>query len=178
MMGAKPIAAVQGATSVLIQQLFREFAASLQPHARIVGVVEEDPEAGAGDGGAAALRSLVDGSTYPLFQDLGPSSTACGLDASSVAAACEAVRRDLAAGCDLLVLSKFGKLEAERGGLAAAFAAGVERQTPILTSVAARYDAAWQAFAAPLFVFLPPDLTAIRRWWESAALYADNGAGS
>jgi hypothetical protein len=176
--GAKPIAAVQGATTLVIQKLFEAFAASLQPRVRVAGVIEEDPEDGAGDGGAAQLRSLVDGATFPLFQDLGPSSAACGLDADSVVTACEAVRRDVAAGCDLLVLSKFGKLEAERSGLADAFAAGVESRTPILTSVSPRYDAPWRAFADPLFVMLPPDLAAIRCWWDSAALYGGDRAGS
>jgi uncharacterized protein DUF2478 len=86
-----------------------------------------------------------------------------------VVTACEAVRRDVLAGCDLLVLSKFGKLEAQRSGLLAAFVAGVEAQIPILTSVAPKFDAQWAAFAAPMFAVLPPERAAIERWWRSVA---------
>jgi hypothetical protein len=171
MTAAKPIAAVQGGTSAEIQRLLQAFVAELQPATRIAGVIEEDPD---GDG---RLRSLTDGRAFPIFQDLGSSSCACGLDAGSVASACEAVRRDVAAGCDLLVLSKFGKLEAERSGLAGAFTAAVETRTPILTSVGSKYDAPWRAFAAPLFVMLRPELAAVRQWWAGAALYGERAAG-
>lgn len=164
---AKPIAVVQGASSSEIQALFRSFAAALRPLARVVGVIEETPP-----GGDGQLRSLADDRTYPLFQDLGPSSTACGLDAGSVASACEAVRRDIVGGCGLVVLSKFGKLETERSGLAAAFAAAVETQTPILTSVAPRYEAQWRAFATPLFAVLPPREDALRAWWRQVSAEA------
>ena len=166
---AKPIAAIQGADSAVIQRLFAEFVASVRPFVRVAGVIEQVPDSVDPGSADPELCSLGDARRYPIFQDLGPSSTACALDAHGVVTACEAVRRDVAAGCDLLVLSKFGKLEAERSGLTAAFAAGVEAQTPILTSVAPKFDAQWAAFAAPLFVILPPDPTAIERWWRSAA---------
>lgn len=163
----KLIAAIQGAPSTVIQGLFRTFVATIRPVARVVGVLEADvADPTSGD---AQLCSLVDGRRYPVFQDLGPNSTACAVDAGSVVAACEAVRQDIVSGCDLVVLSKFGRLEAERTGLAAAFAAGVEVEAPILTSVAPKFDEQWAAFAAPLFTMLPPEEVAIRRWWRSVA---------
>lgn len=165
---APPVAVVQGATTGEIQALLLAFLASLPPGLRAVGVVEEQPPGDDRDA-SARLRSLSDGRTWPIFQDLGPSSTACGLDAESVVGACEAVRRDIAAGCDLVVLSKFGKLEAERTGLADAFAEAIAAGAPILTSVSPKQDAAWRAFAEPLFVMLPPDLAAIQRWWRETA---------
>lgn len=161
---ASPIAVIQGESTARIQQLLDEFAATVRPLVRIAGVIEEGPKA------VAQLRSLGDGRRYPLFQDLGPSSTACGLDGGSVVMACEAVRRDIAAGCDLVVLSKFGKLEAEeRSGLTEAFAAAVEAQIPILTSVAPKFDAQWTAFADPMFEVLSPQADAIAQWWRSVA---------
>lgn len=157
----RPIAVVQGAASGVIQQQLLALARWVAP-ARVAGVVEQTPESA-----SAQLVSLADGGRFPLFQDLGPQSTACGLDGESVVAACEAVRRDIAAGCDLLVLSKFGRLEAERSGLAAAFAAGLEAGAPIITSVAPRYEDQWAAFAAPMFVTLPPELPALQAWWRA-----------
>ncbi|WP_312163291.1 DUF2478 domain-containing protein [Phenylobacterium sp.] len=159
---ARPIAVVRGAPTPAIQSLFCAFAQRLGPRVRVAGVVEEEP----GEG-EAQLRSLVDGRRFPVFQELGGGSTACGLDAGSIVTACEAVRQDIAAGCDLVVLSKFGRLEAERTGLSDAFAAGLAARTPILTSVAQKFDPVWSAFAAPLYVVLPPDLAAIEGWWRS-----------
>ncbi|MFT3964328.1 MAG: DUF2478 domain-containing protein [Sphingobium sp.] len=156
-----PIAVIQGAAGEAIQALLARFATRWSGTARIAGLIEEP------DGNA--VRSIVDGSRYGLFQDLGTQSAACGLDTDALVRAGEAVRRDIAAGCDLVILSKFGKLEAEnRSGLLAAFSAAAERHIPILTSVAPRHAAAWNQFADPLSVLLPPDLATIERWWWEA----------
>jgi hypothetical protein len=172
------IAAIQGAPSSVIQALLRDFVETVRPLVRVAGAVEDEPDSADPASADAALRSLSEGRRYPIFQDLGPSSTACSLDAAGVVTACEAVCRDIATGCDLLVLSKFGKLEAERSGLMAAFASGVAAQTPILTSVAPKFQAQWTAFAAPLFVMLPPERSAIERWWRSVYPRRPAGAGA
>lgn len=164
----KPIANVQGADSATIQALFRTLVARWQPSARIVGVVEAAADEGDAACGGARLRNIGDGSSYPLFQALGTGASACALDAEGVILACEAVRRDIAAGCDLVVLSKFGKLEAEsRSGLIPAFAAAIEAGVPVLTSVSPKYTGAWEAFAAPMFQSLPADAQAIEGWWHA-----------
>jgi hypothetical protein len=102
-----------------------------------------------------------------MFQDLGPGSTACRIDPAGVLLAGEAVRRDIAAGCDLVVLNRFAKLEAERQGLMSAFAAAVEAGVPLLTSVSPVFQGAWERFAAPLFVMLPPEPEKIDGWWRA-----------
>jgi hypothetical protein len=162
----KPIAVVQGAPTPLVQDLLRRFVAQLSPEVRVAGVIEE-PAVASGDGCSAGdLRSLEDGRRFPLLQDLGPGAAACGLDAEGVVSACEAVQQSIRAGCDLVVLSKFGRLEAERSGLAQAFASAIDAGCPILTSVAPRFGDAWDRFAAPLYVILPADLGAIEAWWQ------------
>lgn len=167
---ASPIAAVQGAPSAVIQELLWDFVASLRPRVPVAGVLEK--RRNDRDRSTAWLYSLADERRYAIFQNLGANSRACALDGASVVAACEAVRRDIGAGCDLVVLSKFGRLEAQRTGLSAAFAAALEAQAPILTSVTSKFEAEWSAFAAPLFVMLPPEESAIRRWWDSVRLSA------
>jgi hypothetical protein len=163
------IAALQGGSTPEMQSLLDGFAASLPAPYRAVGVVEEIPPGGPPDGSTAQLRSLTDRRRYDIFQDLGPHSKSCGLLADNVLTACAAVCHDLAQGCDLVVLSKFGKLEAEGSGLLDAFGAAVAAQIPILTSVAPKFDAEWAAFASPYFVILPPDPAAIAAWWWTAA---------
>jgi hypothetical protein len=165
----KPIAVVQGAPSVVVQQLFRDFVGRWRPSCRLAGLIEAAEGEGDGVCGPGQLLSIADGQPYPLFQDLGTGSAACALDATGVVDAGEAVRRDIAAGCDLVLLSKFGKLEAEsRSGLISAFSAAIEAGVPILTSVSPKFADAWARFADPLFVTLPADARAIDDWWGAA----------
>jgi hypothetical protein len=56
---------------------------------------------------------------------------------------------------DLIVISKFGKQEAARAGLADAFRAPSLGQTPILTAVAPAGANAWTALAVLLAEYLP-----------------------
>ncbi len=58
------------------------------------------------------------GPPMKFFQDLGAGSTACNLDPSGFVKACEAVERAMEDGADVVVLSKFGKLEAARADCA------------------------------------------------------------
>lgn len=163
----KPIAVVQGAASAVVQHLLADFATRWKDRVRIVGLVEE-PQ---GVPGCAPgyLRSLVDGRRYPIFQDLGTGSEACSLDPVSLVDACERLRTDVADGCDLVIISKFGKLEAEsRSGLLAAFADAIEAGIPILTAVAPKFNDRWEAFAAPMYVRIAADADAIETWWEYA----------
>jgi hypothetical protein len=78
-----------------------------------------------------------------------PGSTACRLDERGMLAATESVRRDISAGCDLVLLSKFGKLEASGAGLLNAFEPAIDSHIPVLTSVYPAYEQAWPKFAPP-----------------------------
>lgn len=168
MSAAKPIAVLQGAATPVVQALMRDFIARLDPAVRAVGVVEVPLPVDDDGCSAGELKSLGDGRRFPLLQALGADATACRLDSSAVVSACDIVQRDIAAGCDLVVLSKFGKVEAERSGLAAAFASAMEGGVPILTSVSPKFGAAWDRFAAPLYVILPPEPAAVEAWWAGA----------
>ena len=154
---------VQGADSEAIQRLLGEVLAARWRPERIAGVIEVS----GGDGGEQ-LRNIGDGRIFRLYQDLGPGAAGCAVDPGGVIAACAAACDDIAAGCDLVVLSKFGKLEAENGsGLTAAFAAALGADLPILTAVSPRHHERWHAFAAPYYELLEPDLTAIAAWWAA-----------
>jgi hypothetical protein len=160
------IAAIQGADSRDVQALLETFVRRLGESARVAGVIEERPSRPGSGVCDPMLRNLCNGRLYPLFQDLGPCSTACGLDGEKVMSVCEEVSRDIGAGCDLVVLNKFARLEAERTGLIGAFTRAIEANRPILTSVSPKFDEAWRRFAAPLFVMLRPDLQEIEAWWS------------
>ncbi|GJD55849.1 hypothetical protein MTDSW087_03848 [Methylobacterium dankookense] len=156
---AVPILALQGAPSSEIQRLLLECARRCQGAGlRVAGLVEVT------DGSDHRLEDVATGARYDIHQDLGSGSTACRLCGAGIAEACEAVRRQIEAGCNLAILSKFGKLEAGRGGLTAAFAAAIVERFPILTAVASGYDQAWDAFSAPLSAIVLPDQAIIASW--------------
>ncbi|HEY4168677.1 MAG TPA: DUF2478 domain-containing protein [Reyranella sp.] len=160
----KKIAVVQGPGPV-VQVLFRTLAERWQGEARVVGAIAEDH--GLPDRACTAgyLRSLADGARYPIFQDLGRGSQACHLAGDGAVDAAAAVAKDIETGCDLVILSKFGKLEAGGGGLREAFAAAIEAGVPVLTTVAASQAERWQMFAAPLFMPVAADAAEIEAWW-------------
>jgi hypothetical protein len=160
------VAVVQGTSNAAIQDMFQSFADRWSRSARVVGVLAEHHGLADRACSAGFLRSIRTGERFPIFQDLGPGSTTCHLDGGAMLSATEAVRRDIAAGCDLVVLSKFGKLEAVNSGLADAFRAAIEADVPVLTSLSPAFEAEWKAFATPLFVSLHTDPDEIDAWWQ------------
>jgi Protein of unknown function (DUF2478) len=174
----KKIAVVQGVPSAQVQELFQTLVDRWQPSARLAGVVAEDHGLADRACSAGFLRSLGNGQRFPIFQDLGPGSMTCHLAEAGALAAADAVRRDIATGCDLVLLNKFGKLEAAGGGLRDAFGAAMEAGVPVLTSVSSGFAAAWQSFAAPLFVVVPADADMIDAWWNAVRLPAPAMTGA
>jgi hypothetical protein len=150
-----------------MQRLFAALAERWLPSLRLAGVVAEDHGLADRACSAGYLRSLRSGERFQIFQDLGPGSTGCHLAGTGALAATVAVQRDVAEGCDLVLLSKFGKLEAGGSGLRDAFSAAIEWGIPVLTSVSPAFAAAWAEFAGSLSVVLPPDDDRIEDWRQA-----------
>lgn len=163
----KTIAVIEGQSSTLMQAVLRAFVERWRATARIAGLLEEEHGLPNRACSAGRLQSLVSGQSFPIFQDLGEGSSACHLEGSGAVTASEAVRQEIAAGCDLVVLSKFGKLEAGGEGLSAAFSAAIETGLPVLTAVSPKFQEAWHRFAAPLYVGRPADQDALDAWWKA-----------
>ena len=121
---------------------------------------------------AGFLRNVATAERFSIFQDLGPGSTGCHLDGAGALTAARAVRRDIDAGCDLVLLSKFGKLEATGAGLASAFEAALDARLPLLTSVSPALEDAWRTFTGRPFVTLPADPIEIDAWWQATRTMA------
>jgi hypothetical protein len=164
------IVAVQGAPNADIQELFAGLTVIWRRIGlRLAGLLEEAVPSPADGRVTRRLRDIATGAAYTITQELGPGSTACSLDTGGFAAACSGVEAALQRGCDLVIISKFGKLEAERGGLMSAFQAAIGAGVPVLTSVPSYAEKAWAGFAEPLTVFMRPDREAIENWRCSVA---------
>jgi Protein of unknown function (DUF2478) len=115
------------------------------------------------------LVNLDTGQRIDIMQDLGRDAASCRLDPSAIAAAAQEFRVSLARRPDLIVANRFGKLEAEGGGLIAEIGEAVAEGAPLIVCVAARFLDAWNAFADGLDTQLPPRQEAIEAWWAALA---------
>jgi hypothetical protein len=70
-------------------------------------------------------------------------------------------------GADLVVLSKFGKVEAEGGGFLDAFNAAAGAGIPCVTGVAPSYAAPFLRYAGGYSQWIGAEATALDRWWAS-----------
>ena len=175
----KLVAAVQGASGTTVQDLFCRLI-DRWPGLRIAGVVAESHGLPDRLCSAGYLRRIGTSERFAMFEDRGAGSAACHLEGSGVLAAAEAVRRDIAAGCDLVLLSKFGKLEVDGKGLWGAFNAAVEAGIPLLTSVSPGMVQKWATFATAGFTTLSADSVEIDAWIDAArsqaGRFVDDGA--
>lgn len=158
------IAAVTGGRSAVAQPLFEVLVAEWRAAGtKIAGVIAEPHGPMDRTCTAGVLREIISGEAYQIHLDMPPVGTSCDIDAGGVESACASVLESLPTS-DLVVLSKFGKLESMHGGLAPAFEAAISAGKPLLTTVSERHLDAWRTLA-PESILLPADEAAIRAWW-------------
>jgi hypothetical protein len=158
------MAALLGTDSAATQTLLAEIVADWRASgARIVGVIAEPHGLPDRVCGAGFLRDIASGKPYPMYRDALQDPASCHLDAAGVVGACAAVLAQIPTS-DLVVLNKFGRLEAKGKGLAAAFDAAVASGKPVLTTISGNQIAAWHAFASGATV-LTADKASLQNWW-------------
>jgi nucleoside-triphosphatase THEP1 len=163
--GKSAIAAVTGADSQHVQTLFAAAVADWRAAGvNVVGVIAETHGLADRTCSAGILRDIVSGNPFSMYLEVVPSNTSCHLDAAGVNAASAGLLHQVQMG-DLVVLSKFGKLEATGSGLVSAFEAAIAAGKPVLTTVSDKHRNAWRALA-PDAIFLPAEQTAIQAWWR------------
>ncbi|RMH46089.1 MAG: DUF2478 domain-containing protein [Alphaproteobacteria bacterium] len=154
----------RGRTDALIARAVDMFLAD---GLRVAGVVCARPP---GDGAHPCdmdLRVLPDGFSRRISQPLGRAARGCRLDGAAIEAMAAAVGAGLA-GADLLVVNKFGRLEAAGRGLCGAIAQALEMEIPVLVGVNRLNLPHFEAFAGGMAVRLEPGIDAIRAWFAAA----------
>lgn len=152
-----PIAAIFAPTGA--GDVLAAFVAELEGQGvRVRGLIQRhDPD--------MHLVDVRTGQAFAITQDLGPQSDACRIDPAGFAEASVVLRRALDDGAELVVVNRFGKLEAAGGGLADEMLAVMAEGVPVLTCVGPDQLCQWQAVTGGAGVLLPPDLPALRAWW-------------
>ncbi len=165
--GGPRIAALRADKSKAAQALMHSFARGLRRRGfSVAGLVQTRLPDARGAKKRIVLRDIATGAVFSISQDLGRGSVACNLDTSELALACASIERAAAAGVDLIVLSKFSKQEAERGGLCDAFRAALLAKTPIVAAISPHFCAEWGDFAGDLYEFVEPNRAALEAWWR------------
>ena len=117
------------------------------------------------------LQDLSTGDVTAIAEHRGREARGCRLDVGLLTDLAEAVASSLRREQPrLLVVNKFGKIEADGGGLRGAIAEAVSKGIPVLVGVPARNLDRWRAFAGPLAVELPADSSAIAKWLQAHGL--------
>ena len=111
-----------------------------------------------------ALEELTTGLRTDLFEDRGPGASGCRLDEAALAEVNGQVARSLDADPDLLILNKFGKVEAEGRGLLDLVAMAVDRGIPVVIGVPIRNLEAWRNFAGGMSVEFSSDPSEVAGW--------------
>ena len=117
---------------------------------RLAGIVQrDDPRAGRARCDMV-LEELSSGEAILISQDRGPHARGCRLVVGELLRAMQIVAAALDRSADFLILNKFGKTEAEGGGLRDLIVQAVERDVPVLVAVPYRNLDTWRAFAGDL----------------------------
>jgi hypothetical protein len=159
------LAALVYASGFDVDTLLDAFAAEMRAGGRrVAGLLQVNREADACAMKDMALTDLATGRTLSICLDLGPGATGCRVDPGAVASAAGWLHDAIAAGADLVVVNKFGRLESEGGGLIAEIGEAVASDIPLVVGVPQRFLDAWERFAGGLDTRLTPDLDALRVW--------------
>lgn len=166
----KRLAALVFSPEQPVDALIADFIADAQrAGCRVAGVRQIDSAADDCTGAVQAV-DIGSGARFRLMQDLGSGAGACRVDPAAIARVGQIVGAAVAARPDLIVVNRFGKLEAEeKDGVVAEIGAAVAAGVPVLVAVSQRFLPAWNDFASGLDAQLPCARAALDQWWRDVA---------
>ncbi len=147
-----------------IDALFAEVRRALEARGMRVGGVIQTPC----EETVYALH-IDSGRRIDLMQNLGACAEGCRLDTRALAEAAGLLASSVAAEPDLLLISRFGRAEAEGGGFIEEIGAAAAGGTPTLIGVSVRRAVDWRAYAGDFAEALPFSLEAVLNWRDEVA---------
>lgn len=154
----------KGSADTLLLEFVQELRAK---NYRVCGLVQ-GPEIQKEDHSLRTVQDLDKGTLYPITQNLGAESTACCLDIGALLEASEVLRQALESPADLVIVNRFGIMEADGQGFNNEILALIDQGYAVLTVVAHTYLPAWREFTGGLAVELTPERQALWDWFESS----------
>jgi hypothetical protein len=145
---------------------------------QLAGAIQRDPPDRPGRHPCdLLLENLATGEVTAIAEHRGKKARGCRLDVGILTDISEAVASSLHEDKPrLLIVNKFGKIEADGGGLREAIADAVYLGIPVLVGVPMRNLDRWRAFAGAFSVELLADAAAISCWLEAQGLPVRSGS--
>jgi hypothetical protein len=156
-----PLAAILFRAGEPVDDIFAQLIALLPARGATIGGVVQSP-----CGETVLATHIETGRQVDIMQNLGACSEGCRLDTGALAEAAGLLARSLAARPDLLIVSRFGRAEAEGGGFLAEIGEAAVLGQPTLIGVSAKHEALWRAYAQDFAETLPCALAPVLDWWE------------
>lgn len=139
---------------------------------RLAGTVQTDRPHQGRDTCDMDLRVLPDGPVFRISQDLGKAARGCRLDGGALEQAVSEVACRMA-DAEVLIVNKFGKLEAAGHGFVPLIAAAMERDLPVVVGVNGLNRPALERFCGGLATRLDSEPDAILTWLERCRAVQD-----
>ncbi len=163
------LAAIEFAQDEAADTLLEDVARQLQKRGiKVVGLIQRAQSEEGQCCGAVFVEDIVSAKSWQIMQPLGQHARGCRLNPQELASVSVWALNELQRKPDILFLNRFGKGEADGGGLRSVFEAASLDGIPVLTSVKEAYVPAWDDFAAGLAVSLPPELPEVLSWCITA----------
>jgi hypothetical protein len=112
---------------------------------------------------------LPGGEVVSLVPDLQDCDGGCRLDGERLAELVKRLASAITDGADLVIINRFGRSEAEGGGLIDLIAQALDADIPVLIAVPERRFADWIRFSHGMNVRLACCRESLDRWWRSVA---------
>lgn len=112
---------------------------------------------------------LPGGEAVCLVSDPEACGAGCRLDAGRLAELARRLAAAMQDGADLIIINRFGRAEAEGGGLVDLIAQALDADIPVLIAVPERRFSDWIRFSNGMNVRLACHREALDRWWQSVA---------
>lgn len=122
------------------------------------------------------VEELGSETVLQLSEDRGKEARGCRLDRGALSEAAALLSASLENGPEIVILNKFGKLEAEGRGLRDALADAVQLGMPIVVGVPYRNIEQWRIFAEGLAEECPIDSSRLHEWLLQQGLNVDREA--
>ncbi|MDG4717761.1 MULTISPECIES: DUF2478 domain-containing protein [Thalassospira] len=120
------------------------------------------------------VRNLRSGDEMPITKNRGAMAKGCKLDGDALSSLSEQLERDVETDCDLLIVARFGRSEADGRGLRDVISRAMVLEIPVLVGVRDEYADAWDEFHGGMAQTLSLDETAIRDWLSHHMNVAEN----
>lgn len=146
-----------------VDQVIREALNDFGQH-RILGWLQGYVVDDSCDCSDIVLHAVQGQRSRTITQNLGRESQGCRLDTTALAEVAGWLEADLAQQPDLLVLNRFGKTEAEGGGLRSVMEQAIAGDIPVLVPVNRKQLVFWRDYCADMALELPLDAAAIADW--------------